>query len=150
MAWMNNYIPNVLSGCNYLSMCGWGVGAFLRWWPPSTKWAGPLTFYGHHWGCVNNLTFLNLGLYAACWAHFMCHHELWPTSVSHPFSFLNSALGLAGGKYYQKITIPIFDLFFKILQFEVTFLIFFSISIFSPDFWLGCYCSMWLYFSHGN
>ena len=40
----------------------------------------------------------------------MCHHELWPTSVSHPFSFLNSSLGLAGGKYYQKITIPIFRL----------------------------------------
>ena len=41
--------------------------------------------------------FSNLGLCAACWAHFMCHHELWPTSVSHPFSFLNSSLGLARG-----------------------------------------------------
>ena len=40
----------------------------------------------------------------------MCHHELWPTSVSHPFSFLNSSLGLAGEKHYQKITIPIFRL----------------------------------------
>ena len=49
----------------------------------------------------------NLGLCAACWACFMCHHELWPTSVSHPFSFLNSSLGLAGEKHYQKITIPI-------------------------------------------
>ena len=37
----------------------------------------------------------------------MCHHELWPTSVSHPFSFLNSSLGLAGEKHNQKITIPI-------------------------------------------
>ena len=50
------------------------------------------------------------GLCAACWAHFMCHHELWPTSVSHPFSFLDSSLRLAGGKYYQEITIPIFRL----------------------------------------
>ena len=25
---------------------GWGLGAFLRWWPPSVMWAGPLT----HWG----------------------------------------------------------------------------------------------------
>ena len=50
----------------------------------------------------------NLGLWAAYWAHFMCYHELWPTSVSHPFSFLNSSLGLAGGKYHQKIIIPIF------------------------------------------
>ena len=39
---------------------------------------------------------------------FMCHHELWPTSVGHPFSFLNSSWGLTGGKHYQKITIAIF------------------------------------------
>ena len=47
---------------------------------------------------------------AACWAHFMCHHELWSTSVSHSFSSLNSSLDLAGGKHCQKITIPIFRL----------------------------------------
>ena len=52
----------------------------------------------------------NLGLCAACWAHFMCHHELWPTSVSHPFSSLNSSWCLAGGKYYQKLPITIFRL----------------------------------------
>ena len=40
----------------------------------------------------------------------MCHHELCPTSVSHPFSSLNSSLGFAQGKHYQKITIPIFRL----------------------------------------
>ena len=40
----------------------------------------------------------------------MCHHELWPTSVRHPFSPLNSSLGFAGGRHYQKITIPIFRL----------------------------------------
>ena len=40
----------------------------------------------------------------------MCHHELWPASVSHPFSALNSSLGFAGGKHYQKIIIPIFRL----------------------------------------
>ena len=38
----------------------------------------------------------------------MCHHELGPTSVSHPFSFLNSSLGVAGGKHSQKITVPVF------------------------------------------
>ena len=65
---------------------------------------GPLIFYGHHWGCLNNPMFFNLGLCAACWAHFMCHHELWPTSVRHPISFLNSSVGVAGGKHYQKIT----------------------------------------------
>ena len=47
--------------------------------------------YGHHLGCLNNALFLILGLCAACWAHFTCHHELWPISVSHTFSFLNSS-----------------------------------------------------------
>ena len=85
-------------------------------------------------------SFSNLVLCAVCWAHFMCHHKLWPTSVSHPFSFLNSSLGLAGGKHYQKITIPIFRLVLQILLFQVTFLIFlifFSVTIFSPYFFSG-------------
>ena len=42
-----------------------------------------------HRGCLNDLIFLNLGLCAACWAHAVCYHELWLTSVRHPFSFLN-------------------------------------------------------------
>ena len=46
-----------------------------------------------------------LGLWAACWALFICHHKLWPTSMSHPLPSLNSCLGLAGGKHYQKISI---------------------------------------------
>ena len=52
--------------------------------------------------------FSNLGLCAACWACFMSHHKLWPISVSHPYSFLNSSLGVAGGKCCRKITVPIF------------------------------------------
>ena len=87
-----------------------GLGTFLRWWPSSIMWVGPLIFHGHHRVCLNNPIFSTVGLCAACWAHFMCHHELWPTSVSHPFSFLNGSLGLTGGKYYQKITVPIFRL----------------------------------------
>ena len=42
--------------------------------------------------------------------HISCHHESWPTSVSHPFPSLNSSLGFTGGKHYQKVTIPIFRL----------------------------------------
>ena len=42
---------------------------------------------GHHRGCLSNPIFSNLGLCAACWTHFMCHHELWPTSVRQSFSF---------------------------------------------------------------
>ena len=87
---------------------GWGLGAFLRRWPPSAMLAGPLIYYGHHRGCLNNSIFSNLGLCAACWARFTCHHELWPTLVSHPFSSLNCSFGFAWGKHYQKITMPIF------------------------------------------
>ena len=47
----------------------------------------------------------HLGLCAARGAHFMCHYEIWPAVASNPFSFPNS---FAGGKHYQKITIPIF------------------------------------------
>ena len=72
-------------------------------------WVGPWIIYGHHCGCLNNPIFPNLGLCAACWACSMCHQELWPTSVSHPFSSLNSSSGLTGGKYYPKITIAIFS-----------------------------------------
>ena len=66
--------------------------------------------YAHHQGWLNNPIFSNLGLCAACWARFMYDHQLWPTSVSHPFSSLNSSLGFAGGKHCLKIIIPIFQL----------------------------------------
>ena len=80
---------------------------------------------------------------------FQCHHELRPTPVSHPFSSLNSSLGLAGGKHYQKITIPVFRLLFvKILLIQVAFLILCVILLYLLTFfWLSCYCCMWLYFS---
>ena len=85
-------------------------------------------------GCLNNPIFSNLGLWAACWAHFMCYHKLWPTSVSHPFSFLNSSLGLTGENITRKLLSLSLDLFFKILLLQVAFLIFFSTTIFSPYF----------------
>ena len=45
-----------------------------------------------------------------------------------------ATFSFAGGKHYQKITIPIsnLDLVLKILLFQVAFLIFFSIAIFYP------------------
>ena len=59
-------IPMYLCVCS--CTCLW-MGAFLRWWPPSTMWVGSSTFYGYHRGCLNNPIFSNLGLCAACWAH---------------------------------------------------------------------------------
>ena len=69
----------------------------------------------------------------------MCHHELWPTSVSHPFSSLNSSLGFAGGKHYEKITIPIFRL---VLQ-NFAILGCFPYIIFYPFFLFSILSSGW-------
>ena len=129
--------PNNIFKCIFLNESGWELGAFLRWWPPSAMWSGPFIFYGRHGGCLNDLILSNLGLRAACWAYFMCHHELWPTSMSRPFSSLNSSFGLTEGENISRKLLSLsLDLFFKILLFHVAFLIFFSIAIFSPYFFL--------------
>ena len=64
-------------------------------------------FKCQHQRYLNNSIVSKLGSCAVCSIHFMCHHELRPTSVRHSFSFLNNSLGPACGKHYQKITIPI-------------------------------------------
>ena len=65
----------------------------------------------------------------------MCYHELWPTSVSHPFSILSQYLfSFTGGKHYQKITIPIFKLFLQNFAIQGNFPYILSIAIFSPYF----------------
>ena len=112
---------------------GWHL--FLRWWSPSTTWAGPLIFLYHHWGCLNNPISFNLGVCATCWPRRMCHHELWSTQVSHPIS-LNSSLGLAGEKHYQKITIPIFRHVLQNAAIPGSFPCIFSIAIVSLYFLL--------------
>ena len=100
---------------------------------------------------MNNSIFFNLGFYAACWAHFMYHEELWPTSVGHPVSSFNSSLDFAGGKHHQKIIIPIFR---HVLQnfaipgcfpYNSYYYIFYLLFV-----WLVCFCSLWLYFSPGK
>ena len=98
-----------------------GVLFILRWWSPSTMWVGLLHFDGHHRGGPNNPLFSNMGLCAACWAHFMCQHQLCQTSMSQHFSSLNSSLGFAGGKYHQKITFPIFKLVLQNFAFPSSF-----------------------------
>ena len=128
-----------------------GLGAFLRWWPPSNIWVGPLIFYGHHQGCLNKPIFLNLGLCAAWWAHFMCHHELWPASVSHPLSFSIVLYVLLEENITRKLLSLSLELFFKIVLFQVTFLILFSMAIFSSYFLLvGLLLQFVVLFQSGN
>ena len=91
----------------------------------------------YHQRCMNNPIFSCLGLCAACWTHSVCHHKFWLTWVSHPFSFLNSSLGFAGGKHSQKIAIPIFRLVFQNSVFPDCFpFILFVISVISLYFLL--------------
>ena len=83
-------------------------------------------------GCLTDPIFSNLRSYAACWVHIMCHHELWPTSASHPFSSLSSSLCLAG----RNRLLSLYS--FLSLAFVLTF------------FCLFYNCSLGLYFSPGN
>ena len=102
-------------------ICSSWDGGFRHKWPFSTMRACRC-LKCHHQGCLNNPIFSSLGLCAACWVHFMCHHELWPISASHPFSNLNSSWGLADGKHYQKLPFISLEFFSNILSFHVSFL----------------------------
>ena len=93
-------------------------------------------FKCHNQGCLNNPVYSNLGICTACWAHFMCYHKLWPTSVSHPSAFLNSSVGLAGAKHCKYRLSLFLALSCKILLFKVTFLILCVILIIFPYFLL--------------
>ena len=59
---------------------------------------------------------------------------LWPISVSHSFTCLNSSLGLAGESITRKLLSLCLDLFFIILFVQVAFLLLFSVAIFFPYF----------------
>ena len=63
--------------------------------------------------------------------------------------FLNSSLGFAGGKHYQKITNLIFGLFLQNFAFSRLISLLFLLFLVT-FFWLCCYCSKWFYVSPGN
>ena len=131
----------------------WGQESYSRWYfqmctmtsqyivRKKDTWVGVGVFFNlckcHHHGCLNNPIFSNLGLCAACWAHLMCHHELWPTPVRRHFSFLNRSLCLTGGKYYQKIAIPIVRHVLQIVAIPCCFPHMLCYAIISPYF-LNC------------
>ena len=106
-----------------LYTCMWvGVGGFSNLVTTFNHVGGSFNLFVATTGDVRLIpTFSNFGLYAACWANFMCHHELWPTPVSHPFS--SRLLSLYS---------------------------FLSLCSLLTFFWLVCFCSMWLCFSQGS
>ena len=88
-------------------------------------------------------TTLNLGFCAVCWAHFVFHYKLWPTSVSHPSSVLNSSLGLAGRNHYQKTTILVFRVVLQKFCYSRLLSLYSFLSLYSLliVFRFVCYCS---------
>ena len=99
-------------------------------------------FNYHYAGCVNNHIYFRIWGYVLHVEHVSCaitncgkHQWVPPSSLS---SIVNNSLGLAGGKHYQKINIPVIRFVLKKLICLVAFLIhvFFSIAIYSPYFLL--------------
>ena len=149
--WWNSMCLLFVGGNGLGLWRGWGLGSFLRWRSHSTMWAGPLISVPPR-GCQNNPIFSNLGLCTACCAHFfMCHHELWPTSASLPFSSLSSSLGITEEIYYQKINIAVIRLVLQTfaLQDCLPFILFYHylFSVISPG-WVVI--TVYDYFSPGN
>ena len=86
---------------------GWGLGAFLRWWPPSSMWADPLIYLWPPPGMSEKYHLFEFGI-TCCMLHTF--HIITNCCQQHPVSSPSSSFGLTGGKHYQKITIPIFRL----------------------------------------
>ena len=72
---------------------------------------------------------------AACWAHLVCDHELWPSSMSRPCSSSQWFFRPYSRKHYNKLLLLSVDLSSKILLFHVAFLLFCAIFIIkSPQY----------------
>ena len=88
--WLVHKLVQVMACCHKV---GGGLGSFSKVVATFIHVGGSFNLSIPSQGCLNNPIFSNLGLCTACWACCMCHHKLWPTSVSHSFSCLNSSLG---------------------------------------------------------
>ena len=103
---------------------------FFRWRPPSTVWVGSFIFSSASSRDACVIPFLNWG-YVLHVEHISCviancgQHQ-WAIP-----STLNGSFALAGGNYYKRIIISIFDIFFKC-----------SIGLLSLYSVLSCYCSL--------
>ena len=71
-------------------------------------WVGLISFYGHHRGDTWIIPSFRIWGYVLHAEHISC---VIMNCGQHPFSTFNGSVGLTGGKYYQKIIIPIIRLF---------------------------------------
>ena len=113
--------------------CGWELEAFLRWWPPSTVWVGPLVFLWPPPGGVWIIPSFRIWGYVLYVEHILCvitncgQHQ-WAI----PSHFSIALETLLEENITRKLLSLSLDLVFQILLFQVIFLIFFSIAVFSP------------------
>ena len=119
--------------CIKSARCFWKFRGFIY----TTTWHGPLILLNHRDIWIIS-SFFHSALCVACWSCCMSNHELQPVSVSHPFVFVSSSSGLAGGNTTRKLFSLSLTFIFKILIFHVTFLISYipCYSIISPYFLL--------------
>ena len=124
MAWCRQETSHCLSQCWPKSLSPYGV-------------TRPQWVKCHYQSCLSNPIFSNFGLCAVLWAYFMCHHKLWPTSVSHPFSFLTSSLCPEENITRNSLSLSLDFAPLSCFPYILAYL------IISPTLlWLGCYCNM--------
>ena len=113
---------------------GWGGDFFLRRWSLWTVWAGPLILITGDVWIIPSFRMCGYVLHVehVSWVITNCGQYQWvtpsPLSVAL-WALLNEDITI-------KLLSPSLDMFFKILLFQVAFLIFFPIAIFSPYFLL--------------
>ena len=126
----------ILSVSPYSLTCV-GVGGFFKVGATFNHVGGSFNLFMATTGSVWIIpSFSNLGLCAVCWAHFMCHHKLWPSQHqwATPALFSIALEALLVENITRELLSLSLDLFLKNLLFQVTFLIFFFIAVFSPYF----------------
>ena len=125
-----------------------GLGAFIRWWPPSIMWAGLLIYLWPPPGMSEQSNLFEFGIMCCMLSTFHVSSRI-VANISESSLLLSQHLSrLSWRNTIRKLLSLSLDMFFKILQFQVAFLTFFSIAIFSPYFLLVGF--LWLYFSPGN
>ena len=127
---------------------GGGEVLFLRWWPPSTMWTGPLIFVSATTRDVRVISSFLIWGYKLHGMHISrvvinCGHHQWV--IPSPFSI--AVWDLLEKKNTRKLISLYLDMFFKIVLLRVFFLILGAFQLFLLTFvYLVCSCSMWLYF----
>ena len=131
---------------------GWGLGAFLRWWPPSIMGGGFFNLFmcttGNVW-IIPYFLIWNYVLHVECTSCVITncgqHQRVIPSSLSIALWAL-----LEENTTMKLLSISL-DMIFKILLFQVTLLIWYSIAILSPYFLLvGLLLQSLALFQSGN